>query len=560
MLGFSLRAVAWPLFAALSALIYRSGYAQEPPPIERPGPRQLESPTYLPETPSEAFELPPVEERNAVPGVAGPTLDVKAVTFEGNTAIVTNELERLAAPYIGRAVTRMELEQLRQNISRHYLQRGYVNSGAILPEDFYRDGLVRFQIIEGRVEDLRLSGMGRLKEAYVRNRLVHADELLNVIALQERFQLLLADPLFAKINARLQPGSKLGMARLDLDVTRARPWDLAVFANNYRSPSVGAEAVSITGRVRNVTGLGDALDATVQGGQGDNDRYGVGWGVPLTTRVHARLRYDNGKSNVLEEPLEVLDIKSTLESHEVGVDYALIDTTRRHLSLGLSFTHRENRTELLGEPFSFVAGEASGTSKINAWRFDQDFVQRWQKQALALRSTFTWGRTNTDESAQSAESVPPAHYFFWLGQAQFTRRVLESGGDLSLRANIQFSRDRLVPLERFAIGGVATVRGYRENQVVRDQGFNVSIEFRYPLLDQAAARHRLTIIPFLDYGEGWNKGEEKQALAALGLGFSYQFRGLNAELFYGKQLIEPDVETRGDLQDDGIHFQLRYDL
>jgi hemolysin activation/secretion protein len=546
--------------AALWCLFAGTVQCQEPTETERPNPRPLETPTYLPQTPDKTFELPPVKELPPTPDASGPTLEIKSVTFEGNAAIATSELERVAAPYVQRPVTRIELEQLRERISRYYLERGYVNSGAMLPDDFYRDGVVRLQIIEGRIEDIHLTGMGRLRDEYVRERLIDSDEVFNVNVLQERFRLLLTDPLFGKINARLQPGSKLGLATLNLDVTRARAWDLAVFGNNYRSPSVGAEALGATGRVRDLTGLGDAFDASVQGGNRDNLRYGLGWTVPLSTRTHLRLRYDNGKSNVLEEPLETLDIKSELVSEEIGISHTFIETTRRSFSIGLSFTRRKNSTELLGEPFSFVPGEATGTSKIDAWRFDQDFVQRWEKQAFALRSTFTFGKTNTVADAQFEDIVPPKRYAFWLGQMQFTRRVFEGGGDLLLRANMQYSRDRLVSLERFAIGGVSSVRGYRENQAVRDQGFSTSIEFRYPIFDRPANRHRVTLIPFVDYGEAKNKGEERQELASIGLGLNYQLGGLSADLFYGKRLIEPDVKSQGDLQDDGIHFQLRYDF
>ena len=65
-----------------------------------------------------------------------------------------------------------ELEQLRQAISRYYVDRGYINSGALLPDDFYRDGIVHFRIVEGRVDQVRLQGLGRLRPSYVEERLV----------------------------------------------------------------------------------------------------------------------------------------------------------------------------------------------------------------------------------------------------------------------------------------------------------------------------------------------------------------------------------------------------
>lgn len=546
--------------AALLSIALARGFAQQPPVVERPSPRPLEEPTLLPGKPAKVFELPPVVESPAAPGQAGPTVEVKDITFEGNHAIPTAELQHIAKPFAGRAVTRAELEQLREAISRFYLERGYINSGAILPDDFYGDGIVRLQIIEGRIEEIRLSGMRRLRDRYIRDRLIQGDEPLNVNILQERFQLLLADPLFSKINARLMPGSQLGLARIDLDVTRARPWDLNLFANNYRSPSVGSEAIGLNGHARNVTGLGDTLNGTVQGGHHDNERYSFGWSIPITGRTRAHLRYDRGSSTVLEEPLASLDVESTLDSREVGAAHTLVETLRRHFSVGMTYVQRENATKLLGEPFSFVAGEGTGTSKISAWRVDQDFVQRWTRQALALRSTLTWGRTNTESTPVTADIVPPKHYLFWLGQLQFTHRVLDKGSDFVVRTSMQFSRDRLVPLERFAIGGVATVRGYRENQVVRDQGYTATFEFRYPLWERTASRHQLTVVPFLDYGEAWNKHEPREQLASAGVGLEYRFYGFAAELYYGKRLREPEVKTSGDLQDKGIHVQLRHEL
>lgn len=555
--------LAAPLFIAAGCLAScRALPADEPPQIgDRPSSRELEKPTYLPEKPPEKFQLPPVEERDLSPGVTGQTLEAKGFVFEGNKVIPSDELQRIAAPFVASNVSSAELEELRQNLSKYYIERGYINSGALLNPGFYQEGIVHVSIIEGRVENVRLTGLGRLRESYVRDRLVRPDEPLDVNVLQERFQLLLTDPLFAKMNARLQPSSAPGRATLDVEVTRARPYDLSIFADNYRSPSIGAEAVGLAGRIRNLTGLGDVVDATVQGGRERNDRFSLRWAVPvMDTRTLIQARYDHGRSSVLEEPLDVLDVKSVLDSREIGIAHTLVKTIRREFSFGMTFAHRENSTELLGEPFSFVPGEPTATSKIRAWRADQDFVQRWEKQALALRSTFTWGRTNTIETQGNSDIIPPKYYFFWLGQSQFTRRVMDNGSAVLLRANVQWSRDRLVPLERFAIGGATTVRGYRENQLVRDQGFNATIEFRYPLLDRSATRHRLLLVPFVDYGEAWNKGEDRDALAAIGLGFNYQFRGFSAELYVGKHLSEPEAKTSGDLQDHGIHFQLRYDL
>jgi len=535
--------------------------AQGPPPLtDRPSGRELEKPELLPEQPPSEFELPPVVEPEPGASTEPRDIEVEGFVFEGNRAVPTEVLQRLAAPYAQRKVSRADLEQLRQALSRYYVDRGYINSGALLPADFYRDRLVHFRIVEGHVEDIRQQGLGRLRESYLRQRLLRSDEPLDVNLLQDRFQLLLTDPLFAKVNARLEPGAAPGSAILDVDVTRARPWDLTAYYNNYQPPSVGAEALGVSGVLRNLTGLGDALDATCQQGTDKGGRCSLGWQVPIVYRTDIHARYDYGDSSVLEEPVTSLDVKSLIVSYELGLSHAVVDTLRSRASLGLTYAHRENKTTLLGQPFSFVPGESTGTSKVDAWRFEQDFVHRWESQAFAARSTLTFGSTNTDPNAGPPDQVPAKNYFFWLGQVQFNRRVLENGASLFFRGTLQWTRDRLVPLEQIAVGGVGSVRGYRENQLVRDQGYYLNLEFHYPLFGRDGSRHRLYVVPFFDYGEAWNIGEDRQRLSSVGLGFNWQFERLFADFYYGRALIKPEVETSGNLQDEGIHFQVRYEF
>ena len=559
------RAGGLALLAALAAgvpLASAPVSAQERRPlVDRPSDRPLEQPGYLPEEPPEGFELPPVRVPAPAPGPpAGPQFDVRDIAFEGNRVIPTSALDAVAAPYKGRAVSAAEIEELRERLSRYYVERGYINSGALLSPDFFRAGVVHYRIVEGRLDELRARGLGGLNERYVRERLLSPEQPLNVNDLQERFQLLLADPLFTQVNARLQPGATPGSAVLDMDLVRARPYDIAIYANNYQPPSIGAEAGGVTGVVRNLTGLGDALDATLQRSFDRGGRYGLGWTVPVVYRTDVHARVDRGESSVLEEPVASLGVDSVVNNYELGVQHALRETPRQHIALGLAYNYRDNPTELLGEPFSFVPGENTGTSIVRAWRFDQTLIQRWERQTVALRSTISSGSTNVNPNAAPPDVVPNRYYLTWLLQAQFAYRVLPNGASVVARGNLQWTDDRLVPLERIAIGGVSTVRGYPENTLVRDEGYTASLELRYPVYERPASRLRLTVIPFFDYGEAWNKGEPRQNLASVGLGLNLEFYGLFAELYYGHRLEELPGETSGNIQNKGVHFQVRYNF
>jgi hemolysin activation/secretion protein len=526
--------------------------------------RPVPTPNYLPSTPQAGFVLPPVAPLPSSGGSqAGATIPLHSIVFAGNTAIASETLAAAAAPYLGRRVSTGELADLRNRLTRLYIDAGYLNSGAVIGADAYNDGTLTVKIVEGRLQEIRLQGMEGLHDAYVADRLATVAPL-NVNALQERFQLLLADPLFARLNARLLPGSEPGKAILDVDVTRARPYQLSVAANNYLPPSIGSGALAASGEIRNLTGYGDALSLMLQDGYqaGSGNRYSVAWGLPLNARGTAMaVRLDHGRSSVLEEPMAPLDIKSTIDSRELEVSQVVVEDLKQKLGLGLVHSERKNQTTLLGVPYSFVAGEPNGLSKVRAWRFWQEYVRRSETQVLALRSTFSRGTTNMMPPAPglpAAVAQPDRTYGAWLGQLQYAHRVMDNGAQVVVRAALQETGDRLTPLERMAIGGVNTVRGYRENALVRDTGRIASVEFHYPAL--TGDGHALTLIPFFDHGAGRNIGEPRESLRSAGLALNWRYRDFVVDFARGWRLTNSPSAASGNLQDRGIHLQVRYNL
>ena len=52
-----------------------------------------------------------------------------------------------------------------------YVERGYLNSGAVIPDQRVEDGVVRIQIIEGRLSEVEVTGDTHLSAGYVQDRL-----------------------------------------------------------------------------------------------------------------------------------------------------------------------------------------------------------------------------------------------------------------------------------------------------------------------------------------------------------------------------------------------------
>ena len=181
---------------------------------------------------------------------------------------------------------------------------------------------------------------------------------------------------------------------------------------------------------------------------------------------------------------------------------------------------------------------------------------------IALRSTFNVGVDLFDVTDDGTER--DGTFFSWLGQAQYVMRLGDSDAQMILRGTAQMASDPLPSLEQFSIGGMNTVRGYRENQLVRDMGYLASLELRIPIPIWNERRKALTLAPFVDFGTGWNHeigGEldsftDRDSIVSTGLGLIAQPTDwLRAELYWGHAFTDFDSAEQSH-QDGGFHFRL----
>lgn len=497
-------------------------------------------------------------------------IELDTVLFEGNTVFSIKELNALAKPYLHRLVGVDELEELRRSITYYYINKGYITSGATFPPNPIEGKTLRIRIVEGKVGEMRIDGQGWLRRGYIENRLIpDKNSPLNMNVLQDRFRLLLADPLFERLNGRLLPGADRGASILDLAVTRSQPYQLSAISDNYRAPSVGGIALGANAWIRNLTKQGDLIDFTFLTSApsgGDAYQYSGNWLVPIGDYgTRAYFSASNSNVSIIEESLVNINIKSNSLTVEGGINQLLIDNFQRRLSFGAGISIKDNETSLLGHSFSFIPGLPNGKSQISAVRINQEYIERWEKFAWALRSTFSIGIDALGSTIQKNHLNPDSEYFAWLGQSRGVWNVPQIKSDFVFKGAVQVSDDPLLPLERMAVGGRNTVRGYRENQLVRDNGYAASTELHIHLVGDSQTKYRFDLVPFFDFGAAWNNHDSTpiqqtmRHIYSAGIGFQFRMFRFNSEFFWAHRLESQSPQQHGDLQDQGIHFQARLD-
>ncbi|MCP4692571.1 MAG: ShlB/FhaC/HecB family hemolysin secretion/activation protein [Desulfobacterales bacterium] len=512
--------------------------------------------------------LPGVQERGTSLSSLGEVF-VGGFQLEGNTVFSDEELAPILEPYENRVITAEELQEVKDELSRYYITNGYVNSGAVIPDQELKDGVIRLKIIEGRLTRVTFTGLSWLRERYVESRLLRGaepgEEPLNMYALRNRLKLIKQDPLVENIHAELSPGHRPGEAHLTVEVKEAKPWRASLAFNNYTSPGVGSYQGEIDFEHMNLSGWGDALALHYALTEGLND-YLAEYTVPVTRwDTTISIRAERQESTVVADPFGDLDIKSETTTYSAAVHQPLFKTLSRELILGLELAHNKNNTSLLGEPFAF-SGSDDGENKETVLHFTQQWMNRSMSQAVVVWSSFNLGLDAWDATILDRE--PDGEFFSWQGQFQWTRLFETLNSRLLVRLGVQLSDDPLLPQEKFAIGGSSTVRGYRENQMTTDNGVVGSVEWRIPVttlkipgISKRPGDGVFQLAPFFDYGQGWNTDADDPVtdqLYSVGLGARwYAGQWLQVEIYWGHALKDVEISGESDLQDDGVSFQIR---
>jgi hemolysin activation/secretion protein len=481
----------------------------------------------------------------------------------------------------GRAIALVQL------INRAFLTAGFVNSGLLVPVQS-EAGVLDLQLIYGGLAGqlgaapVQVSWAGDRRRGldadYIRDRMPSAaGQPLDALAIERDFRRLADDPAIRTVNAQLVPGAMPGQARLQLEILARERTDFYLTAGNSRSPSVGGERIAAGGFYRHLLAGGDLLSGEFGTTEGVSDA-SLAYSLPLfSPRTTLTLRGSYNRAAVVDRPLVPLDIRSRERSAEATLVERLVDvplmpageggwTPSRLLSFGAGLAWRRQKSFLLGLPFSFAPGSVDGRAEYGAGRLLADFVLRDVDQVFAVSATGTVGLWGTRSDNPLVRS-PERHFLALLVQANYARRLTASGLELRGRLTGQTANSLLYSGERIGVGGVGTVRGYREALILADRALIGSVELAWPFNLGGNGRPSggfdwgaFTIAAFVDAATVRNaEPPHPVPQTLLSVGASLEWRpsdGVALSVAYGLALKDADQTGSRDIQDHGVHIRL----
>ena len=535
------------------------------PPIEEPQPQLPPSQEILPTVPA------PIPMQPAAPGNLPALITIKRFDVTGSTVFSPAELARITGKYTNKPLDFAQLLQVASEITQLYVSNGYINSGAYVPGDRSFDangGTIEIKVIEGRVEDIVVTGTKRLDPNYIKSRIaLGVGKVLKIDRTIDSLRLLQLDPLIKSISTELVSGQQPGTSIIQIAVTESPNWQAGASIANNRTPSVGEIIAQVSVSQNNLTGMGDGIGVTY-GKSEASSVLDLNYTLPLNPRNGTlRFQYSNSNSRVIESPFDRLDINSNGQDFGLTYRQPIVQTPSQEFALGATLARRETNTgylfSVIGERIAYPTpgADANGLTRVAAARFFQDYTVKDTQQVFALRSQVSLGVNAL--GATINPSSPDSKFLSWRGQAQYVRSLAPNSIFL-FKVETQLADRPLLAIEQIGLGGQDTIRGYRQDLLLADNGVIASAEVRLPIFTAPDSRQVFQVVPFLDFGLGWNQpnnpspNPNPSTIASGGLGLRYQGGdNFSARLDYGIPFTAIDTIKRTG-QEKGFYFSLNY--
>ena len=468
----------------------------------------------LPPTPAEVIF--PAQRPGAAHDPAAPRFTVNAFTFAGNTVYTQQQLKRVTERFIDLELNLYDLNRAADTVTQLYRETGFPVARALIPAQKVEDGIVRIEVIEGRISNISIVGNNRYSSEMIAARAgsLPRNELVTVERL-ERSLLLMNDLPGLSARATLAPGAEYGTTDMVIR-TEEKAVAGALTLDNHGRRETGETRLDGGFDVNNPFGIGDQLNVRMIRTRHDLLTYGrLGYSLPVADNgmrlggSYSKVEYDIGGE------FAALGITGEVTNSEVTLTYPHVRSRARNLVFGIGLRSTASSQHTLGIQTSDNRIDLLNLSLLGSWVHADSAT-------TSTTLLFSGNGKNNPGTRQDAQAgkldIDVSHL-----------RAASKNWDLYLRANFVFSASALADTEKFSLGGPGSVRGYRPSELRGDNGWMATIELRRQfVLGNTAGVFNL----FYDEGAAKAKGFTRfDALRSAGFGASvFPHKNLRAKV------------------------------
>ncbi|MBY6239901.1 ShlB/FhaC/HecB family hemolysin secretion/activation protein [Methylosinus sp. Sm6] len=408
--------------------------------------------------------------------------DIDDFAVEGAERLTQVEVEEAIYPFVGPRKTADDVEKARAALEKAYHDRGFQTVGVSVPQQSVKGGVVVLKVAELKVGRLRVKNARyfdidkikekapSLKEGNVPNFGAVTKEIVALNQWPDR-----------RVTPSLRAGVTPGTVDVDLTVDDKLPVHANVELNNRRSPNTSALRVVGTVRYDNLWQLGHSLSFTYQVAPERRSNAEV-FSASYLARIPdvdwlSVLAYGLTSSSDVATVggINVVGPGQTIGARAV-MSLPAIENLYHSLSAGLDYKH-------YGEIVRLGGAEATSTP-ITYYPFVLTYGGAYQTEdftsQLSASLTLNMRTASSDFSAFDNKRAYASGRFAHFNLEASHLQALPAGFQAYGRFVGQIADGPLVSSEQISVGGLDSVRGYLESEILGDTGAIGSFELRSP--------------------------------------------------------------------------------
>lgn len=437
------------------------------------------------------------EPEQAGVAAAPTTFPIMAIDVLGVSSLPNGLIEKAIYPFLGPDKAQADVEAARKAVQDAYAQAGFDATVVEIPpqpqEDFAL-GLIRIQVTEAPVGRVAVSGAKYHSADRLLRQIpsLRPGQPVNFKALQREVEAANRFP-DREVEPSFDAGEQPGTIDVDLKVRDSAPYHASAELNNDNSPNTTALRATGSASYSNLWGLGHTIslaysvapqrrsDSEAIIGSYSLPFLGSDWTVMLSGYKSNSNIAALGGTNVLGNGYQVgvqaiYRLPSARDYHafRFGVDYK---DFKQDIGLrGATISNAPIRYMPLTLGYNFSAAREK-------WSLDLGLTSTLGLRVMKRITCFDPAATVClPEDQFTNREIDATENFAHINLDATYTAIFPGDWVAEARLSGQYADSHLVSNEQFAIGGMTTVRGYYQSEIVGDRGLAGSIELRAPSL------------------------------------------------------------------------------
>ncbi|MDM5151938.1 ShlB/FhaC/HecB family hemolysin secretion/activation protein [Aeromonas salmonicida] len=479
--------------------------------------------------------LPPVVSEPA-PDTQGPCFKVSSIQFEGALQFDSSERSALSAPFLNTCMGLPQINALIRDVSQWYLTQGYITSRAFLPEQDLASGILTIALLEGRIESIVVNGQpDRITRTIFPHLVGH---VLNLRDLEQGVdQLSRLRSLSYQLD--IQPGTAAGQSIVNLKGSRGLPLQGSAEFDNSGQKSTGEEQGRLSLSTDNLLSLAEQWSiGTSRSTDGQKAHDATSWQASLSLPYGYWLfdggyQYSDYRNDLLSRGY-VYQSRGDTRTTTGNLSRTLYRDGQSKISGVLAVTHRQSRNFIMEQLLE------SSSYRLSSIRTGFNLATRVNQHFFTLNPTLTFGTDwfGADSDHGRVAASPRSRFEKWGLSGSYSTAWQQLGWLSTLYT--QWTPDVLYSVERVSLGGEASVRGFKEQNLSGDVGGYLRNEVSWQAQTPAWLGQWRSWLAFdmgrVDLG---NQGDSWRGMVGTAIGWEQRYRHVTGNLSVGFPISAP---------------------